>query len=263
MTQKPASFELNALKLAIDNYISEYKYRCGNDYSECIRNITPGIGVYNIYGRIVHKRAKGCSYFYELLSINEKKDGWASPCIKMENDIMANDPLYSFEPESFAENIKNIMKLKYFNRIKQFMIRLYHNNLYLGHNLDKNSGDTQIKCHLCKNHKESRVGLFLNCSVTNKLLQLIIRILKKSGCLASGCIIEMFLFAKYPISSIENITLMFTWKYLYNSKFAQTSMTERLYLHTYKGLIAVIIEMSIPLSLVAKSIMETLCNVPD
>ena len=74
--------------------------------------------MFNIYGRIVHKRAKGCSYFYELLSINDKNDGWAGPCIRMENDLVINDPTYNFESESFVENVKNIMGLKYFNRIK-------------------------------------------------------------------------------------------------------------------------------------------------
>ena len=53
-TQKPAFFELSALKRAIGDYIEEYKYRCWNNYMECIRGIKPNIGIFNIYGRIVH-----------------------------------------------------------------------------------------------------------------------------------------------------------------------------------------------------------------
>ena len=61
--QKPISFELSAIHNAIGEFIDEYKYRCADNFAECIRGIKPSIGIYNIYGRIVHKKAKGCSYF--------------------------------------------------------------------------------------------------------------------------------------------------------------------------------------------------------
>ena len=176
---------------------------------ECIRKIKPNIGVFNIYGRIVHKRAKGCSYFYELLSANDKQDGWESPCNRMENDLTNFNPEYDFDRGCFLKNV-NIMKLKYFNRIKQFMIRLYRNNLFLGHNYEKKDDNNQVRCHVFNTHKESRIELLLKCSIINKLLQLMIRTLKKAGCLASGCSMDMFLFNDYPVNSIENITLIFT-----------------------------------------------------
>ena len=56
--QKPAFFELSALKNAISDYIEEYKYQCGNNYMDCIRGIKPNIGVFNMYGHIVHKKQK-------------------------------------------------------------------------------------------------------------------------------------------------------------------------------------------------------------
>ena len=40
-TQKPAFFELSAIKQAIGDYIEEYNY-------QCIRGIKPNIGVFNI-----------------------------------------------------------------------------------------------------------------------------------------------------------------------------------------------------------------------
>ena len=82
-TQKPAFFELSALKQAIGDHIVEYKHQCGNNYMECIRGIKPNIGVFNIYGRIVHKKAKGCSYFYVLLCTHDKKMGGIAPVIKL------------------------------------------------------------------------------------------------------------------------------------------------------------------------------------
>ena len=87
--------------------------------------IKPSIGIYNIYGRIVYRKAKGCSHFYKMLCAHDKKDGWEGPCNRMENDLTDLDPDYEFNREGFFSNINKIMNIKYFNRIKQFMIRLY------------------------------------------------------------------------------------------------------------------------------------------
>ena len=84
------------------------------------------------------------------------------------------------------------------------------------------------------------------------------RILKKAGCLTNGCKIDMFLFDKYPVNIIENITLMFTWKFIYNNKFTDCPLKERPYMRAYEGLVAVIIHMNIPISLLAKNIINIL-----
>ena len=178
----------------------------------------------------------------------------------MENDLINLDPKYAFDREHFFKNVKNIMNIKYFNRIKQFMIRLHRNNLFLGHNYENKDSSKPANCYACNTHKQSRVKLMLNCSTTNKLLQPVIRILKKAGCLSNGCKIDMFLFDKYPVNLIENITLMFTWKYVYNSKFTGSPLTERPYIRAYEGLVAVIIQMSIPTSLIARNIIHILSD---
>ena len=82
MLQKPAFFELSAIQNAIGDYIEEYKYRCLDNYMECIRGIKPSIGIYNIYGRIVHKKAKGCSHFYKTLAHMTKKMDWMAHAIE-------------------------------------------------------------------------------------------------------------------------------------------------------------------------------------
>ena len=170
------------------------------------------------------KKAKGCSHFYKLLCAHDKKDGWDGLCNKMESDLTKLDQNYEFYRECFFNNVKKIMNIKYFNRIKQFMIRLYRNNLFLGHNFGSKTSPTE--CYACNNHRESRVELMLNCDITSKILQLMIRILKKAGCLSNGCKIDMFLFDRYPVNSIENITLMFTWKFIYNNKFTDCPLKE-------------------------------------
>ena len=68
-------------------------------------------------------------------------DGWDSASRSMERDLTDFDPNYLFERDNFFANVKKIMNLNFFNRIKQFMIRLYRNNLYLGNkskNMQKN-----------------------------------------------------------------------------------------------------------------------------
>ena len=138
------------------------------------------------------------------------------------------------------------------------MIRLYRNNLFLGHTLGKESSRTM--CYACEKHRESRVELMFNCSITNKILQLMIRILRKAGCLSDGCKIDMFLFYRYPVNSIENITLMFTWKFIYNNKFMDHPLKEKSYLRAYEGLVAIIVHMSIPISLWARNIGKILID---
>ena len=39
---------------------------------------------YNIYGRIVTKKKKGSSQFYDLLNMNSKNDGWIKCGLRLE-----------------------------------------------------------------------------------------------------------------------------------------------------------------------------------
>ena len=70
----------------------------------------------------------------------------------------------------------------------------------------------------------------------------------------------MFLFDRYPVSSIENITLLFTWKFIYNNNFTDYPLKERPYLRAHEGLVPVIIHMSILISLLAKNIINILMD---
>ena len=73
------------------------------------------------------------------------------------------------------------MNLKYFNRKKQFIIRLVRNNLFLGNKSPNKIQNTVVKYYACGGHPESRTELMLNCPRTNKLLQFLIRTLKKEA----------------------------------------------------------------------------------
>ena len=63
---------------------------------------------------------------------------------------------------------------------------------------------------------------------------------------------------RYPVNSIEHVTLMFTWKFIYNKKFLDQSLNEKSYLRAYIGLVTIIVHMSIPISLWAMNIEKIL-----
>ena len=94
--------------------------------------------------------------------------------------------------------------------------------------------------------------------MTNKLVQFLIRILRKAGGLINSCRVEMFLFKDYSINSIENLSLMFTWKYVYNCKYNKSSPIVKSFAHAYRGLIAIITYMSLPQLLMARNVLNIL-----
>ena len=89
----------------------------------------------------------------------------------------------------------------------------------------------------------------MNCSRTNNLLQFLIMILKKAGGLQRDCEIDMFMLKNYPIDSIENISLMFAWKHVYNSKYNNISLLGIPFAYAYSGLVTITTHMSLPMSL--------------
>ena len=94
--QRPVFYELIALENAIEDYISEYKNKCGKGFVDYVREIKPTISNYNIYGRIVNEKVKGCSHFYKLLCTIG-----AAPCNRTERDLTEFNPSYNFEKETF------------------------------------------------------------------------------------------------------------------------------------------------------------------
>ena len=64
--------------------------------------------------------------------MRKRKDGWDNACRGLERDLLDFDPNYCFNTEVFYTNVKKIVNINLFNRIRQFMLRLYRNNLLLG-----------------------------------------------------------------------------------------------------------------------------------
>ena len=81
---------------------------------------------------------------------------------------------------------------------------------------------------------------------------------EKAGGLQNGCKFYMFLFKNYPINSIENISLMFTWKHIYNYKYCNETLLCIPFTYAYRGLISIITHLSQSLTLIAKDILKIL-----
>ena len=85
-SRKPYEYEFNALKRVTRDFLDIYSggrlgaNKLGRNRNEC------GNRGYNVYGRLVTKRKKGCSYFYSLLNTHSKTDGWVKCCTKMESE---------------------------------------------------------------------------------------------------------------------------------------------------------------------------------
>ena len=127
------------------------------------KNKTKKIGTFNLYGRIVTKKAKGCSCFYELLNANSKSDGWTLTELKLLSEMTDFKNDLHYENDDYMRFVKEILKMPYLNRLKQFLLRLLKNNLFLGKRIGKNLSPEESKCYICGEHKESRVLLLLGC----------------------------------------------------------------------------------------------------
>ena len=147
---------------------------------------------YNIYGRLVTKKKKGCSTYYALLNVNAKKDGWVRCGIKLEVDFTEENIDWGYDDDEVLKIVMQVLRTPYLNRLKQFFIRLLRNNLFLGKKSKKIANSDPNWCFICKKHPEKRVPLFYFCKKVQSLVQYLIKILKRAGRLGAGHSIEIF-----------------------------------------------------------------------
>ena len=84
--RKPFEYEFNALKGVTKDFLDVYsggRLGANSVHWGGIRHMNEA---YNVYGRLVTKRKKGCSFFYSLLNAHAKTDGWSKCCVKMEHE---------------------------------------------------------------------------------------------------------------------------------------------------------------------------------
>ena len=109
-----------------------------------------------MYGRIVIKKLKGCSYYYELININEKTDGWVSTSLKLQTEFSEMDRDWQYDNEELKRVVLEVIETPYLNRLNQFMLRLLLNNLFLGKSPQKIPNSEINLCFLCQEHIENK-----------------------------------------------------------------------------------------------------------
>ena len=65
-------------------------------------------GGYNIYGRIVTRRKRGSSFFYSLLNIHAKRDGWAHSSTKLESDALDEGLIWNCSEHDMVSRVKQV-----------------------------------------------------------------------------------------------------------------------------------------------------------
>ena len=133
-----------------------------------------------------------------------------------------DDPNY--ENDNYMLYVKQILKMPYLNRLRQFLLRLLRNNLLLGNRAKNIKTIDNDNCYICNNHRETRTGLFLGCTIVQERKNYLIRVLKKAGFLKKGSKLDLFFFENYGIESIENVTLSTLWKYTYDNKYSDETL---------------------------------------
>ena len=96
LVKRPVFYENSAIENTFGEFITQCQYLSGKTSVECFIDNKHQKGNMNAQGRIVHRKAKGCSSFYKLLSFHDKKDVWESACCSMECDLTNLDPNYIF-----------------------------------------------------------------------------------------------------------------------------------------------------------------------
>ena len=127
------------------------------------------------------KRKKGSSFFYSILNTHTKRDGWVPCSLKMESDALDKGMTWDCSEYDVITRVKQIHKTPYFNRLKQFYLRLIRNNLYIGKN-----NNASPSCFICTKHPERRFPVMLTCEPVKRLTSILINILKTAGLLRLG-----------------------------------------------------------------------------
>ena len=75
-TKKPLNYEIVELRRTPISFILSYSDEGRGLDSGLLEKTRRSLYVYNLYGRIITKKPKGCSFYSELLNVNAETEGW-------------------------------------------------------------------------------------------------------------------------------------------------------------------------------------------
>ena len=168
------------------------------------------------------------------VQFKKKYDFWLTPKNSTENDFMSIDTNFNIDKDLFSDSIRDILKIRYFNKLKEFAIHLYRNNLYLNTRSCKWDNDRDNLCLNCRNELETKIHLFQTCSTTKDLLAFLERILKRVGHLQKGTAKYLFLYEGYSANSMENLLLIFLMRFIYGCKLNNVPVNKITFAYSYR-----------------------------
>merc|ERR1711989_210288 len=115
-----------------------------------------------------------------MLNTHAKTDGWTRCSNKLEAD--AEDAGFSWECDvhDIVDIVKQVNRTPYYNRLKQFFLRLLRNNLFFG----KTKYNISPACAVCGKHPEKRIPVLMICEVTVSLVRRLTHLLKEANLLS-------------------------------------------------------------------------------
>ena len=115
--------------------------------------------------------------------------------------------------------VRQVYKTPYLNRLKQFFLRLIRNNLYIGKSTRGSNNSKSQDCIICGKHPEKHIPMLFSFDIVKQLTSQLINTLREASLLEKGSNIEICLFKEYYFNSIENLTLVNLWDYIYKACF--------------------------------------------
>ena len=148
--RQPVFYQLPTIKNQLKpEFIQIYK----NADMRQIRETCP----FNIYGRIVYKSKKGSAFYYTLLSYKQNRTLlWEKSRLALERDWDKVNINITINIQQYEDIVRSVLKMKHHNYLKQFMIRLFRNNLYFK-NVTSKFSDSGLICNSCKESQENRL----------------------------------------------------------------------------------------------------------
>ena len=114
-----------------------------------------------------------------------KHDYWGNAKLTHENKLYLHDENYIYDNAMYDEIISRALKIKDFNFMKEFLIKLLRNNVYMNIKSGKRSQNKNELYSACGVWPETRLHLFYSCQKTNDMVTFLKKTLRKAGLLTN------------------------------------------------------------------------------
>ena len=167
----------------------------------------------------MYKAKKGSAYYYTLLAHKHNKTLlWEKSRLSLERDWEKANINITIDINHYENIIKSVLKMKHHNYLKQFMVKLFRNNLYFK-NITSKLSDSGIICNSCKEFPENRPHFFL-CKIHSEIIQKLFSCFVNLHLLKTAPSITPYFYnSTISINHPTNLIFISTIKYMYNLRF--------------------------------------------